>query len=697
MPEGIGPSPESFLPESMAKFNLHAIPEIKASVEQLRSEGEKIPETKEGRVDAHFRRIERALSGNRRILTSLVRDKLIGDYTIDLQQEDGSENSKKIDQLAFGLFESQIQIARRRGQGEDIEQSYGDINIPEKGSDDFDENYQKAIDSFKNNYPDDYESKRQEVYNKKVEQKKSLSKWIDYFGNKEADFYPIWFKYLTLRSLQKMGKRDRDAEDYSKRSASTLQPFPDLSREALSQTLSAIKAMAPIIIKDAEDHETKFKGTNLDLDRQDEYSDEELLVLSKVDQMADKGEFAKLYAHFQGEIERAKREKGEATAGEWIHYSNGSDPSLLCKTLEGKGTEWCTAGIDVAQGQLQSGEFYIYYTSDQAQKPVDPRIAIYLIDGQISEVRGVYGKDQDLELDFVDIAREKYKDFGGSENYEKKDHDMKFLTLIEHKNKTKQELTKDDLCFLYEINDSIEGFGHGADPRVAEIRAERNSETDALIIFECQPSQFAKSQEDVEKNAKAGAETKVYIGKMYPGIFTQISNLEHIYTSFPEGKVSRGEFETTGKSGNQIKTELNAKQINLSNISEFMLQSPEFEVAEAGETLPTVRVQVRALCSDENSHTYAEILARAKKLGLDFLPHETAADLLLNEQNQPKMGEWFGVVSKPFTAQGGSPRVFDLSRRDDGLWLSDGWADPDGGWSSGTGFIFGLLQVSEEA
>lgn len=664
MPEGI-----NLVPESMDKFNLHAIPEVKASVEQLRSEGEKIPETKEGRVDAHFRRIERALSRNHRILTSLVRDKLVSEYTIDLQQEDGSENSKRINQLVKGLFESEKEIQRRRGMGAELEK-YGDAPTPE-----------------------DAEKYRQQIYNKKKEQENSLIKWINYLGDKEADFYPIWFKYLTLRSLQKMGKRDRDTEDYSKRSSNTLQPFPDLSREALSQTLSAIKAIAPTIVEDTEGRETKFKGTNLDLDRQDEYSDEQLLVLAKVDQMADRGEFAKLYAHFQGEIERVKREKGEATAGEWIHYSNGSDPSLLCKTLEGKGTEWCTAGIDVAQRQLKTGEFYIYYTYDQDKKPVDPRIAIYLINGQISEVRGVYGTDQDLELDFVDIAREKYKDFDGSENYEKKDRDMKQLTLIERKNKTKQELSRDDLCFLYEINDLIEGFGHGVDPRVVEIRSQRNPEVDALIIFDCQSEQIAKSQEEIGKNVKSGIETKAYIGKLYPGIFTQLSNFEHIYTSFPESKINRSEFETTGKNADRLNAELRTNKTIFWGNSKFMLQSPEFKVVEAGEIIPTARLQVRMLFSDENNHTYSEILARANELGLGFLPHETAADLLLNEETQPKISEFFTVVSEPITLRGSSTAVFRVECHDDRFVFSDSWLGPDLQWDTNEELMFAVRKL----
>lgn len=672
-PEG-GPGPE-FLSD---KFNLHKQPEVDKSIEKLRDEGVKVPATKADRIEAHFGRIEHALESKRGLFTHLVKDKLFKDYTINLQNKDGSENTKRVDQLVQGLFESEKEILRRRGMGEELK-AYGDEPTQE-----------------------DSEKFKQQIYSKKAEQEKTLGNWVDYLGSEEANAYPVWFKYLTLRSLWKMGKRDRDAENYSNRSGNTLQPFPDLSREALALTLTAIKAMVPTTAVDYRGKEVKIKGTTLDLSKQEEYSDEELQAQAEIDRLADKGDFAKLYAHFQGEIERAKREKGEGTAGKWIHYpqdSKGSSAEALYKTLEGKGTEWCTAGLDIATNQLKAGEFYIYYTYDKDQKPTDPRVAIYLINGQISEVRGVYGKDQDLELDFVDIARDKYKDFQGSEKYEKKDRDMKALTSIEYKTKKGIDLTKEDLTFLYEIDSKIEGFGHGADPRVAEIRGQRKDqlENDMLTIFECSKEQITRSEVDVKRNIDDGISTKAYIGNLYPGIFTQLSSLEHIYTSFPEGEVSQGEFETTGKNGLDLKIELEDQKINPNENATFMLQSHEFITSPAGEKISIVHLKVRDLFSDNQSHSYSQIITRADELGLDLLPHETGPVLLLKEETRPRLGGWHSVATKPIADRSGNPSVFYLSRDGDGRWLSRNWAKPDDDeWRSSRGFVFRLRKDSQE-
>ena len=641
-----GPGPEQI----MGKYELHKTPEVDRSVSRLRDHGEKVKETKLDRVSAHFGLIEKALRIDRDHFISDVKADLTKEFTINLQNEDGTEDEEKIDQLVLGLFESEKEILRQRGMGADLEE-YGDTPRP-----------------------DDFEKYKQQIRDKKVEQEKTLGIWIDYLGDKEADYYPVWFKYLALRSLQKMGKRNRDTGDYSKRSANTLQPFPDLSREALSRTLTAIKQM-------------QDKRTLLDFEKINEYPDDELSALAELDRAAAKGDFAKLYAHFQNEIEKERRERGESTAGEWRHFPQGSDPRILVSTLEGKGTEWCTAGLDIASGQLEQGEFWIYYTFDKDKKPTDPRVAIFLIEGEISEVRGVYGKNQDLELDFVDIAREKYKDFPGSEKYEKKDHDMKLLSEIENKTKSGKELSKDELIFLYEIDSPIEGFGHGVDPRVAELRKERDPKVDAPIVLDCQPDEIAWSADQIQEN------TKSYIGPLFPGIF-KLQNLENIYTSFPEGKIRKSDLEIGGKTTAELEQELIAKNINISEYAKDMLHSPDFATLENPEQIDLVRLKVRDLGFPSGATT-DQIYAKAAEFGLELCPAEVAPHQRLKDEDQP-LGDWYRIAMKQITYRDGYPYAFYLQHLSGGLWLSYSSARSDRGWGADVGFVFRLRNVSLE-
>jgi hypothetical protein len=639
-------------PDFMGKYELHKTPEVDRSVSRLRGHGINVPETKGGRVEAHFGIIERALRMSRGVFVEDVKQDLSREFIINLETEDGAEDTAKIGKLIQGLFDSEKEILRQRGMGAELEE-YGDTPKPE-----------------------DYEKYRRQVYDKKQEQEKTLGNWVDYLGSKEADYYPIWFKYLAIRSLTKMGRRDRDDENYSKRSANTLQPFPDLSREALARTLDAFKKM-------------QSERTLLDFEKIDDYSDDELRILAEVDKAADRGDFPRLYAHFQNEIERERRERGESTAGEWRHFPQGSDPRVLVSTLEGKGTEWCTAGLDVASKQLGNGEFWIYYTYDKDHGPTDPRIAIFLVNGQISEVRGVYGSNQDLELGFVDIAREKYSEFPGSEAYEKKDHDMKLLSGIERKMRAGEDLDREDLIFLYEINSPIEGFGHGSDPRVAELRSQRDPKEDAPIVFDCQPQEIAWSQDQINGN------TKVYVGGWNIDVFQKIRNypqIEHFYESFPDKKIFMQSLETDPSINSVEAAEqaLQEKGDYLSDWGRDILEQTEF--SQESQKYDLVRFTVAQLGLSGGATTN-EIYEKAQELGLELCPAEVGLHLRL----QYRGGEWMWIAMKQITGRGGYPRIFDLGTYGDQLGLIGDDADPSGWWTAGLGFVFSSRKVSQES
>jgi hypothetical protein len=159
-------------------------------------------------------------------------------------------------------------------------------------------------------------------------------------------------------------------------------------------------------------------------------------------------------------------------------------------------------------------------------------------------------------------------------------------------------------------------------------------------------------------------------------------------------------FTTTGKSGNQLKNELQRAEsgivkVNMFNNVELMLQSSEFQSSKADERIIALRLSVRTLFSNKNDHTYAEILARAKELGLDFLPHETAADLLLDKETQPKLNEEYRIFSKPISDRGGRPRVFFLGRHSIGPWLNYNRADLSGNWCLDNELMFRLSKSDD--
>ena len=73
------------------------------------------------------------------------------------------------------------------------------------------------------------------------------------------------------------------------------------------------------------------------------------------------------------------------------------------------------------------------------------------------------------------------------------------------------ELSLDELKFLYEIDNEIEGFGYEKDPRIQEIKNKRDQKNDCLLIFNVKESEVALSQNEWESNPKR---FKVLLGNL---------------------------------------------------------------------------------------------------------------------------------------------------------------------------------------
>lgn len=489
------------------------------------------------------------------------------------------------------------------------------------------------------------------------DQKHSLDAWIDYLSSDDA-VYPAWFKYFVWRNITKLSQFDKERGEFKKRTESTVAPFPDIYREPLAQIADIYE---------------KVKADNKNL------KDAEIReAFSK--------KFPALYAELIQKSLAASLENREQTAGQWVKYGQGDTAASeqLFASLEGKGTGWCTAGRSTAQTQIESGDFYVYYTNDASGIPSQPRLAIRM-DGtdRIGEVRGIL-PHQGVEPIMQEVLDKKLVEFGTEADvYRKKSEDMRVLTTLEHKREQGQLFTKEDLIFLYEINSQIEGFGYEKDPRVAELRSERNPEEDMLVVLECGRDQIARSASEVT------ASTKAYVGKLEPGIFDKLPDtVEHVYTSFPEGRIRRTSIEIGGKTKKELESLLERSGFRISDYARSMMENKDFTTVKNPEDAKLIRLRVADLGFPRGATTQ-EIFDRAIALGLELCPAEVGPQYRLQYKNQP-MNEWVYVGMKQITGSGGGPCVFGVVRDDGGSGLGSFWAGPDFGWREDHGFVFRL-------
>ncbi len=249
------------------------------------------------------------------------------------------------------------------------------------------------------------------------------------------------------------------------------------------------------------------------------------------------------------------------------------------------------------------------------------------------------------------------------------------ITLLEQMTKKGEPLTRDDLTFLYEIDRKIEGFGYVTDPRIKELREQRNPEEDILIIFDCAPAQIAHNESEITDA------TKVYAGALFKGIFQ--ANIEHVFTTFPEGKLKRYNIEIGGKTKEDYVKALTEKNIQAGDYAKQLMESPEFVTLPTGEAIALVCLNLSELGFSSGATT-DEIYKHAHELGLDLCPPEVGPALRL-AINSP---EWMRIGMKQITDRGSNPNVFSLCRDGGGLWLGTNAARPGAWWRAHDPFVF---------
>ena len=617
------------------KYDLHNAPEVKQQAERTEARsGEKVPQDPSARIQNY-----------------LDRFKEITDRKDPAERERGLEALKRIlyrnnvikpEQVPESAFLLEQRIARELG--------HGDVEITEE---------------FK-------EKKIEQIIN---DQKTSLDKWIDYLSSPDAQ-YADWGKYWIIRSVLETGKlqKEMDAQGhetavFKKRTKDTVASFPPLNPGALAKTLSSLKSLL------AENAKPKQEQKMI-VNESARLTDQELKKLVATEN------FSKIYAQFLIEMPEYSTKGLQETRGKWITFPQGSDAAPLVNSLAGHPLEWCIRDFSTAQNYLQGGNFYLYYSLDQNGQPIIPRAAIRMEANTIAEVRGI-APDQNLDPYIAPVVQKKMHEFPDGQAYEKKAGDMKLLTTIENKTKNNQPLSKQELVFLYEIDILIEGFGYQKDPRIKELRDQRDLKEDAPIVFECSPNQIAWNKEEINQN------TKAYVGPLFKDIFKKLNHLEHIYTSFPEGKIHRQTIEIGGKTAEQLEEEISKAGMKINDYAKFMMKSKEFKLQIKSEKIDTVRLKVKDLFGDNQNHTTEEIYKKAEEFILELCPPEVGPHYRLAYKDQP-MGEWFYIAMNQIADPVRSPDVFGLGRGSDGVWRGYRWAVPGFRWGPGDEIVFRL-------
>ena len=302
-------------------------------------------------------------------------------------------------------------------------------------------------------------------------QRQSITSWANYLGDKNCP-YPLWFKVYAFDGISKMSNAlNLDDADYNRRDNTTALSFPKLNAEILAKVYSQINNFYGV---DKEDWLSK-------------HSDDEKLV-----SLVKSANFPKLYAKelVETKVILKTPERTEDVHGDWFEYKLGDEEEIASLA---EGTHWCVVDPNVAHNYLVYGEYghskstgadeesnskakFIIFRLEDPNSPgvfasngsasirLDP-------DGIVDEISGL-NEGQAVEDALVPIVKEKALSLPGGEKYLQKFDDKQALIRLDKKMEKGEDLTKEELSFLYELDRPIATLDtyNREDPRIPELK-----------------------------------------------------------------------------------------------------------------------------------------------------------------------------------------------------------------------------------
>ena len=334
-------------------------------------------------------------------------------------------------------------------------------------------------------------------------QRQSITSWANYLSDKNCP-YPLWFKVYAFDGISKMSNAlNLDEADYNRRDNTTALSFPKLNAEILAKVYRQINDFYGVDKKD-------WLSKNSD--------DEKLVSLVK------SANFPKLYAKelVDTKVILKTPERTEDVHGDWFEYKLGDEEEIASLA---EGTRWCVVDPNVAHNYLTYGQYsnpeenddyddedYDDYEDDNYEdedwedddqeeehddndiKVENPEAKFIIFrledpnspgvyasngsasirldpDGIVAEVSGL-NEGQAIEDALVPIVKEKALSLPGGEKYLQKFDDKQALIRLDKKMEKGEDLTKEELSFLYELDRPIATLDtyNREDPRIPELK-----------------------------------------------------------------------------------------------------------------------------------------------------------------------------------------------------------------------------------
>ena len=395
---------------------------------------------------------------------------------------------------------------------------------------------------------DEKEYLTEDIINK---QRESINTWSNYLGDKDCP-YPTWFKVYAFDGVSKMGLINKETREFEKRDKTTVASFPTLNPEVLAKVYRNINEFYAVNKEDwlaqhpnDEKLVSLVKSANFPKLYAKELFKTKTIVKTPEKPEDIEGDWFTYQLGDEDELAKAAEGTGWCIADpnvahSYLSYSNYAgnendweDDEDWEDDDEYWGDEdeyWGDEDEDWKEEEGNNGweedennpeedknnpeednqsdpktKFIVfklkapnspdgYSTNGVASIRLDP-------DGKVTEVSGL-NEGQAIEDSLIPTVKEKVLSLPGGKEFLQKFEDKQTLIRLDKKMKKGEDLTKEELSFLYELDRPIATLDtyNSKDPRIPELKEEYSIEyalEKGLDINKLVPS---LKPEDIAKN-----------------------------------------------------------------------------------------------------------------------------------------------------------------------------------------------------
>ena len=386
-------------------------------------------------------------------------------------------------------------------------------------------------------------------------QRESINTWSNYLGDKDCP-YPTWFKIYAFDGVSKMGLINKETKEFEKRDKTAVASFPTLNPEVLAKVYRNINEFYAVNKEDwlsqhPDDEKlvSLIKSGNFPKLYAKELFDTKTIIKTPENPEDVEGDWFTYQLGDEDELAKTAEGTGWCIADpnvahSYLSYSNyagnendweddedwENDEDWEDEDWEDEDEDWKDEEEDWKEEEDNNNwgedennpeedennpeedkqsnpkaKFIVfklkapnspdgYSTNGVASIRLDP-------DGKVTEVSGL-NEGQAIEDSLIPTVKEKVLSLPGGKEFLQKIEDKQTLIKLDHKLQNNEDLTKEELSFLYELDRPIATLDtyNSKDPRITELKEKYGIEYTLEKGVDANKLASSLEPEDIAKN-----------------------------------------------------------------------------------------------------------------------------------------------------------------------------------------------------